>query len=162
MADARTAEYLKVVGPLLETAKKLAQAYKSATGRPLGITGEVAEYEAVRLLELDICEVRQPGYDATCTSGPHHRVQIKGRSLAQRKGGRLGSIDLQKEWDSVVLVTLNQHYEPVTIHEAPRAVIEAALTRPGSKSRNERGQLGVSQFVRIAKLRWSAAEGERV
>lgn len=159
MANARTADYLKVVGPLLATAKDLARRYKNATGRPLGITGEVAEYEAVRLLELDICEVRQRGYDATCESGPPRRVQIKGRSLAQTKGGRLGSIDLTKEWDSVVLVSLNGEYEPVLIHEAPREAVEAALTKPGSKSRNVRGQLGVSQFIRIARVRWSAAQG---
>lgn len=158
MANARTTDYLKIVGPLLATAKELACQYKSATGRPLGITGEIAEYEAVRLLDLDICEVRQPGYDATCETGPHQRVQIKGRSLRQRRSGRIGSIDLTKDWDSVLLVSLNEQYEPVLIHEAPREAVEAALTKPGSKSRNVRGQLGVSQFVRIARLRWSAAE----
>ncbi len=156
MANQQTLDYLKVVGPLLANAKDLARQYKSATGRPLGITGEVAEYEAVRLLGLDICEVRQAGYDATCDAGPHQRVQIKGRSLMQKKGGRLGSIDLKKEWDSVILVTLDERYEPVTMHEAPRGALVVALTKPGSKSRNERGQLGISQFIRIAELRWSA------
>lgn len=102
----RTTEYLRVVGPLLATAKELARQYKDVTGRPLGITGEVAEYEAIRLLELDVCDVRQAGFDATCDAGPHHRVQIKGRSLKERQGGRLGSIDLKKDWDSVVLVLL--------------------------------------------------------
>lgn len=48
-----TEEYLRRVGPLLERAKTLAREYKVATGRPLGITGEVAEYEAVRLLGLE-------------------------------------------------------------------------------------------------------------
>lgn len=150
------AEYLARVGALLEQAKALARDYKLATGRPLGITGEVAEYEAVRLLGLDICDVRQAGYDATCEVGPHRRIQIKGRSLAQKEKGRLGSIDLKKQWDSVMLVTLDEHYEPVTIHEAPRAAVEAALTKPGSKARNERGQLAVTQFTAIAVLRWSA------
>ena len=73
----------------------------------------------------------------------------------QKKGGRLGSIDLKKEWDSVILVTLDERYEPVTMHEAPRGALDAALTRPGSKSRNERGQLGISQFISIAELRWA-------
>lgn len=161
MANQLTLDYLKVVGPLLATAKDLARQYKSATGRPLGITGEVAEYEAVRVLGLDICAVRQAGYDATCEAGPHRQIQIKGRSLVQKKGGRLGSIDLTKEWDAVILVTLNELYEPVTMHEAPRVALEAALMKPGSKSRNERGQLGISQFIRIAELRWSATEGRR-
>jgi hypothetical protein len=150
-----TADYLKRVGPLLERAKKLARQYKVATGRPLGITGEVAEYEAVRLLNLEICEVRQAGYDALCHDGPHHRIQIKGRSLAERRSGRLGKIDLRKEWDSVMLVVLDENYEPMSIYEASRVAVEQALIKPGSISRNKRGQLGVSQFLRIAKLRWS-------
>ncbi|HEX8245585.1 MAG TPA: hypothetical protein VF541_18885 [Longimicrobium sp.] len=151
-----TDEYLRRVGPLLKRVKTLAREYKIATGRPLGITGEVAEYEAVRILGLDICEVRQPGYDAICKTGPHRLVQIKGRSLAEGKGGRLGRIDLKKEWDSVMLVLLDESYEPVRIHEATRSAVEQALTKPGSVSRNVRGQLGLSQFLRIAELRWSA------
>jgi hypothetical protein len=154
-----TEEYLRRVGPLLARAKTLAREYKVATGRPLEITGEVAEYEAVRLLGLEICEVRQAGYDAICEAGPHRLVQIKGRSLAEGKGGRLGKIDLKKEWDSVMLVLLDEHYEPVSIHEAPRSAVEFALTKPGSASRNMRGQLGLSQFLRIADLRWPAGEG---
>lgn len=153
-----TSEYVQRVTPLIEQAKALAREYKLATGRPLGITGEVAEYEAVRLLGLDICQVRQAGYDATCESGPHRRVQIKGRSLSQGQSGRLGKIDLNREWDSVIVVLLDEHYTPVSIHEAPRSAVDAALTKPGSISRNKRGQLGVSQFLRIANVRWSAGK----
>lgn len=155
MPSDETKDYLCIVGPLLRQARTVAKEYKEATGRPLGITGEVAEYEAVRLLNLDICEVRQPGYDAVCEEGPHRRVQIKGRSMANQRGGRLGSIDLKQEWDSVMLVLLDEHYEPQSIHEAPRPAIEQALLKPGSLARNKRGQLGVTQFLRIALCRWS-------
>ena len=36
----------EAVMEILSEAKKLAQKYRAATGKPLGITGEVAEYEA--------------------------------------------------------------------------------------------------------------------
>lgn len=49
---------------LLREAKKLAQEYYLITGKPLGITGEVAEYEAARLLGLELSAARQSGYDA--------------------------------------------------------------------------------------------------
>lgn len=49
---------------LLADAKRLAKRYYVLTGRPLGITGEVAEYEAIRLLGLRPAQVRHPGYDA--------------------------------------------------------------------------------------------------
>ncbi len=140
----------------MPTAKQLAREYERVTGRPLGITGEVAEYEAIRLLGLDVCAVRQPGHDATCSHRQFARVQIKGRlMLDTAKSGRLGKIDIGKEWDSVMLVMLNEHLNPTVIYEAGREDIIAAITKPGSKSRNERWQLGVSQFKRIAQIAWS-------
>jgi hypothetical protein len=48
----------------------------------LGITGEVAEYEASRLLGIKLTPARQAGYDATETTGETvRRLQIKGRCL---------------------------------------------------------------------------------
>lgn len=158
-----TQEYLAVVGPLLNRARTVAREYKRATGRPLGITGEVAEYEVVRLLGYDICEVRQAGYDAVCGSdGSGRRVQIKGRSLVNgTKQGRLGAIDLGKSWDTVVLVMLDEDLEPVSMHEAKRSDIQKALDAPGSISRNVRRQLPINQFKRIAELVWQRGHAER-
>jgi hypothetical protein len=49
---------------VLKEAKKLAQEYRILTGKPLGITGEVAEYEAARILGVELTPARQPGDDA--------------------------------------------------------------------------------------------------
>ena len=49
---------------LLKEAKELAREYYGLTGKPLGVTGEVAEYEAARLLGLELTPARQAGYDA--------------------------------------------------------------------------------------------------
>ncbi|MEI9978404.1 MAG: hypothetical protein WDN23_05285 [Edaphobacter sp.] len=46
---------------ILHDAKRLAQQYRRAAGKPLGITGEVAEYEAARLLRLRLTDARQAG-----------------------------------------------------------------------------------------------------
>ena len=40
------------IGEILATAKKVGAEYYRLTGKPLGITGEVGEYEAARLLGL--------------------------------------------------------------------------------------------------------------
>src|SRR5262249_33025166 len=130
---------------ILRQAKKLAQMYRAATGKPLGITGEVAEYEAARLLSLELTPARQAGYDAIEREGGKRRFQIKGRGVLP--GGtpsqRLGSIDVHKEWDAVLLVLLDENFEALEIHEAPRAAVLEALAAPGSKARNERGALSV-------------------
>ena len=53
-----------------------------------------------------------------------------------------------------MLVLLDGNFEATAIYEAPRAAVIAALTAPGSKSRNERGALGISKFKSIGFIRW--------
>jgi hypothetical protein len=106
---------------------------------PLGITGEVAEHEAARILGVELTPARQAGYDAIERKGRStHRLQIKGRGLLpnSKPGQRLGSIDVKKDWDAVLLVLLNENFDATEIHEAQRAAVLAALSAPGSKACN--------------------------
>jgi dihydrofolate reductase len=84
---------------LLGEIKMLAREYYELTGRPLGVTGEIAEYEVVRLLGLKLSPVRQQGYDAVrATANGDELLQIKGRCLlpGSKPGQRLGAIDVHK------------------------------------------------------------------
>ena len=150
--------YQKRLSELLSDAKRIASEFRSLTGKPLGITGEIAEYEAARLLSLTLMPPRQAGYDAIeVVDGIERKLQIKGRCVLpeSKPGQKLGSIDLSKEFDSVLLVILDEHLNATEIYEAERSLVEDALRKPGSVARNERGQLGFSQFKRLAKKRWS-------
>ncbi|MDH3580404.1 MAG: hypothetical protein OEM91_07230, partial [Hyphomicrobiales bacterium] len=66
----------------------------------------------------------------------------------------MGSIKLDHQWDAVVLVIMNQLFEPQAIYEAERDAIEKALKAPGSKARNERGALSISKFISIGRQVW--------
>jgi len=148
----------KEVLTLLAQAKVLAQRYYVLTQKPLGITGEVAEFEAARLLGITLTAARQAGYDATeVVSGVTRTLQIKGRCLGEdcKPGQRLGSIKADKEWDAVLMVLLDREFNATEIWEADRHTVLAALRVPGSKARNERGALAISKFKSIAQLRWS-------
>ncbi|WP_223554405.1 hypothetical protein [Pseudomonas sp. BF-R-01] len=142
---------------ILRDAKVLARRYYHLTGKPLGVTGEVAEYEAARILNLELELARQAGYDATeIRDGLTVRIQIKGRYFSNPRmgNGRVGSIDLKQCFDTVLLVLLDAEYNAFQIYEAARPAVEALLTKPGSKARNERGSVGISQFKAISTLRW--------
>lgn len=142
---------------ILAAAKILAQRYRTLTGKPLGITGEVAEFEAARLLDLKLVDARQAGYDAIrIENGVPHRLQIKGRCVlpGAKPGQRMGSLDITKEFDGVLLVLMDASFNATAIYEADRAPVIAALTAPGSKSRNERGALGVTKFKSIGRRIW--------
>jgi hypothetical protein len=148
----------KRVFHLLAEVKELAREYYELTEKPLGVTGEVAEYEVAELLGLELSPARQSGYDAIRKNGNKlERLQIKGRRLtpASKKSQRVGSIGLEKEWDAVLLVLLDEYYNPTAIYEASRSALKKALTMPGSRARNERGQLGVSKFKSIGREIWS-------
>ncbi|MEW5894459.1 MAG: hypothetical protein AB1650_01690 [Candidatus Omnitrophota bacterium] len=146
------------INKILLEAKDLAKRYRALTGKPLGITGEVAEFSAAEVLGLDLAAARQAGYDALWQrNGKKVKVQIKGRCLMKncKPGQRVGSIKLTNEWDITLLVLMDENFELVSIYEAGRSAIKKALTEPGSKARNERGSLAVSKFKSIGRQVWS-------
>lgn len=144
---------------LLAEAKVIAQRYYALTKKPLGITGEVAEYEAARILGVELTPARQAGYDAfEIVGGERRTLQIKGRCLPDGcAAGRLGSIQPSKEWDAVLMVILDCTFCATEIWEADRAAVLSALSVPGSKARNERGALAVAKFKAIGKRRWAVS-----
>jgi hypothetical protein len=121
---------------LLSTAKAVAQEYRELTGKPLGITGEVAEFEAARILGVQLTPARQAGYDAVEQRGTGiRRHQIKGRCIhaGASRSQMVGSIDTSKPFDSVLLVLLDAEFNAFEIYEADREAVIAALAVPGSK-----------------------------
>jgi len=148
---------IEAAGKILERARQAAVEYYELTGKPLGITGEIGEYLAASIFDLELAGARAPGYDAADRAG--RKIQIKARSFPADKklnGQRLGSIRFKHQWDCVMLVLLDERFEPRAIFEADRESLEAALAMPGSKARNERGALSVSRFRSIGKQVWSA------
>ncbi len=151
-----TADALRV-REILAAVKPLAAEYYRLTTKPLGVTGEVAEYVAAELLDLELAPPRTAGYDAVrhTANGPQ-RVQIKGRAYGEdaSPSQRLGTIKQGADCDTVLLVLLdNRTLEPREMWEAPYAAVTERLAMPGSKSR-ERGALGVREFKRLAQRIW--------
>ena len=65
------------VREILAAVKPLAAEYYQLTGKPLGVTGEVAEYVAAQTLRLELAPPRTKGYDAIRkTSQGEQRIQI--------------------------------------------------------------------------------------
>jgi hypothetical protein len=110
----------------IKAAKRLGKRYYALTGRPLGVTGEVGEWEAIRLLKLEPAPPRQRGFDAIRSESERMiKLQIKSRSFDQCKPGqRMPSINPKKPWDRVLLVVLNRDFNPVGIFEATRSAVE--------------------------------------
>jgi hypothetical protein len=145
------------VREILASVRDLAVEYYRLTGKPLGVTGEVAEYVAADTLDLELAPPRTKGYDAIrqTADGPQ-RVQIKGRAFGDdaKPSQRVGTIKRGAPCDAVLLVLLNNKtLEPREMWEASMADVETRLAMPGSKAR-DRGSLGVREFKRLARRVW--------
>jgi len=148
------------VDTLISQARKLALEYRRATGKALpGISSEIALYDAARLLNLELPKEAQGGYDAIGRGAREgKRIQIKARVLFedQRSGARIGQMKTDQEWDSVMLVVLNDEYDTIDIYEVERASIEAAMSDTVPSKRNKRGAMSVAKFKAIGQLVWTA------
>lgn len=151
------------VDKLIVEARRLAREYYKTTGKPLpGVSAEIALHDASRLLDLELSQQPGLGYDALGRGSRQGlKVQIKGRVIfdERKSGHRVGQLKADKEWDRVVLVLMDEHFEPTDIYEAERDVVLDELTDAGHSRRKNRGALSVAKFKNIAKLVWIKEKG---
>lgn len=149
---------------LIAEARRLAAEFRRTTGKPLpGVSGEIAEHDAAELLDLELVDDRSGGFDAIGRgSRDGQRIQIKARVIfdEEKSGQRVGQLKLEQDWDSVVLVIMNENYEAVEIFEASRDEIADAMEGAASSSRKKRGAMSVARFRIISRLVWTREEGE--
>lgn len=148
---------------LLSSAKALAAEYYQLTGKPLGVTGEVAELLAAQHLALSLAPARTKGYDAVRGDADKpEKIQIKGRAIdpAKRSSPRMGTIKRDADCDTVMLVVLDiATLDLVEIWEATMVDVLWLLDETPSKAR-KRGSLAISTFKRKARRVWSSDEAQ--
>jgi hypothetical protein len=145
---------------LMNQTRRLAKEYRQAMGRPLAVSNELAVYDAARLLNLQIAADNEAGYDAIGMEGERtgKRYQIKARAIfdESKSGQRIGQVKMDKEWDSVLLIIMDDNYEPREIYEASREVLKEALEESKDSKRAKRGAMSVAKFKIIGKQLWNA------
>ena len=114
----------------------------------------------MRLLELQPAAESSGGIDATDPRRNHKRIQIKSRTIfdESRSGQRIGQVNVDQPWDSVVLVLMDEEYEPYEIYEAERDELLEYMQK-SSSSRAKRGALSVARFKIIGNLVWARDGG---
>jgi len=146
------------VDKLIAEARKLASQFRQATGKPLaGVSVEIAEYDAAQLLNLELCQPRVSGFDAIGHGEREgKRIQIKGRTIFDdaKRGQRIGQLNTEQEWDSVVLVLMDENHESYEIYEAERDTLLAEINKTKGSKRSKRGAMSVAKFKNISRLVW--------
>jgi len=145
---------------LIAQARQLAAEYRRTMGKPLpGISNEIAEHDAIRLLGLQPKASPDVGWDAVEPESGR-RIQIKSRTIFdESKGGeRIGQLKMNQDWDSVVLVLMDENYEPYEIYEAQRDDLEESVDA-ASSGRSKRGAMSVARFKIVGELVWDRVNG---
>ncbi len=151
------------VDKLIAEARRLAAEYRRATGKPLaGVSSEICQHDAVRLMDLEVCSSQVGGYDAVGRgSRDGKKIQIKGRTIYddRKSGQRIGQLKVDQEWDSIMLVLMDENLETFEIYEAERAEILNDLDQADKSNRRSRGAMSVAKFRKIGRLVWTRENG---
>ena len=129
---------------LIENIIGLSLEYKRRFGKSLGITGEVGEYKASRLLKLKrVTGNINKGFDATDPKGK--RVQIKTRIFSRNQ--ERTSAFTNFDFDYAILVLLSDKYEITEIYKARCKDIQDKIESQSYK----RPALTLRDFKKISK-----------
>ena len=135
---------------LMSETRRLAVEYRRTTGSTLPVSADLAHYDAMRILGMQKPEEVLSGVDAI-----HNglKILIKGRVIfsSAKKGLRIGQLNVNGQWDAVVLVVFNDEYQPQTLYQASRGSLEESL-KQGSK--NARGALTLDKFKALSEIVW--------
>ena len=146
---------------LIGQARLLAAEYRRTMGKPLpGISSEIALHDAMRLLSLVPADGTVGGIDAIDPNRDNKNIQIKSRTIFDetQSGQRIGQVNVEQCWDSVLLVLMDEEYEPYEIYEAERTELLEYMQK-SSSSRARRGALSVARFKIIGNLVWARDGG---
>lgn len=150
------------VDKLMEETRRLASEYRVTTGQTLPVSGELAKYDGIRLLKLRSNEQAVPGVDAYMDAdGDELAIQIKGRVIFDeaKSGHRLGQLNLDDNWDVLILVLMNEQYQTFEIYQMDHQQVEEALNNDNSSQRNRRGAMSVAKFKILSTLVWTIENG---
>ncbi len=147
---------------LMFETRQLAAKYKQTTGNTLPVTGEIARFDAAKALGLKLIEDMTLGYDALGQQDREgEKILIKGRVIFEdtQSNPRLGQVNPDGRWDTVVMVLLNDDYQAIEMYEATQQDIIDALEGKSERKSKKRGAMSVAQFKIIGTLVWTIEDG---
>ena len=151
------------IDKLMDETRRLAAEFRRATGQTLPVSAEIAKFDAMRLLGLRALPQPLAGVDALGGEDhPDRRFQIKGRVIFNESKSvhRIGQLNVDGEWDVLVLVLMDENYQPLEIYEMDRATVVEALDGSDEKKRSKRGAMSIAKFKALGRRAWGAVVGK--
>lgn len=139
------------ISELMEQTRTLAAEYRASTGKALPVGGEIAMYDASRLLSLLEPTTQVAGIDLV-SQDQNQRFQVKSRAMfaGAKSAPRLGSINPNGDWTHILLVLMNESYQTTHLYTLDR---ETALSEAKLGGKNA---MTVAKFKVIGECIWGA------
>lgn len=137
----------------MQETKMLASKYYKLTGKLLPVSNELACFYTKKILGFKSVDNIEKGVDLLGVNlWQDFKIQVKSRIILDKKQSRLmiGQISSDGTWDCILLVLLNQEYEPFEIYIAPRNLIMQNI----SERKSKRGSISIAKFKSISKKIW--------
>lgn len=144
------------VDKLMEETRRLARAFKHNTEKALPISNELGRFDAQKILQLQNPQQPEKGVDFIGTGElAGQKIQVKSRVVFNpgKSGLRVGKINEEGEWDTLLLIMYDDDYNPDEIFVAQK---HALLTALKDKKPNKRGALSVAHFKVLGECIWQA------
>lgn len=147
------------IDTLIEETRRLAAEFRRTTGTMLPVSGEIARYDVCHHLGFQLIEERDCGYDAIGRGKwQNQKIQIKSRVIGEsvKSGHRIGQLNLDADWELIMLSLMDNNFEPLEIYALSRDKIVASLKHNSNDSkRPKRGAISVAKCRIIGTLVWS-------
>jgi hypothetical protein len=170
------------ISALMTQTRKLAADYRKQTGQALPVTEELARFDAIHLLSLvkqdsrvGIDAVDAPAQDQKESTetpinsdaaekqddrkGYENAYLIKGRVIfkAGKARQKLGKLSLTAAWNQLLMVIYDAEYQPTSIYQISRQVIEAQMSE---LPQDKRGSMTVAKYKAIGRLVWQDMDAQ--
>jgi hypothetical protein len=142
---------------LMQETRQLAIAFHQTTGNVLAVSSELARYDVARLLNLQTLHEARAGVDFVGTGRFANRlIQVKARVCFRdnEKGQRIGQLNLDGQWDMLMLALMNEQYETTEIYAIDRDVLLQEVFKNPDKKLNKRGAMSIAKFKAISECVW--------
>ena len=135
----------------MEKTRQIALEFRETTGQSLPITSELARYDIARLLELQLPDETSQQTDILTGD---KQFLVKGRVIFDptKSGYKVGSVNMNIDWASMLLILYNNLYQPESIYDISRI---ALIEHFESQTKKQKPSLSIAKCKAIGQQVWS-------
>lgn len=149
------------IDKLMSETRHLAAEYRRVTGKVLPVSNELSRHDVSSKLGFTNPEQPESGVDLIGVGlWQDKRIQVKSRVVFKNSKSRpkLGQLNFDGKWEYVILVIMNDDYQPEEMYIAKKEVLLDAMKNSLNIKSKDRNTISVAKFKMLGELVWRQDE----